>query len=42
MKKRIILPGIFTVFAILTLTTPMIGSNHFPENPYSSEFVLAA
>lgn len=42
MKKRIILPSIFTVFGILTLTTPILGSNHFPENPYSSEYVLAA
>ncbi len=41
MKKRIILPGILMVIGLFALTTPMRGSSHFPENPYSPEYVLA-
>ncbi|MBI1224965.1 MAG: cell surface protein SprA [Bacteroidetes bacterium] len=41
MNKRINLPGILTVIGLFALTAPMRGSSHFPENPYSPEYVLA-
>ncbi len=41
MKKRIFLPTVLAVFGLFAFTLPVLGSNHFPESPYSPEYVLS-
>ncbi len=42
MNKRTVLPCILTVIGFFLISATLRGSSHFPENPYSPEFVLAA